>query len=45
MSSEMMVNGCVWFFVFIFSTVLHEAAHALAGHLMGDSTAYRGGLN
>ncbi|MBN1516699.1 site-2 protease family protein [Candidatus Sumerlaeota bacterium] len=43
MSTEFLVNGCVWYFVFLFSTVLHEGAHALAGYLMGDSTAYHDG--
>jgi Zn-dependent protease len=29
--------------VFLFSTVCHEAAHAIAGKLLGDSTAYHNG--
>lgn len=33
----------VWYLVFVFSTTLHEAAHALVAHLGGDSTAYEGG--
>jgi Zn-dependent protease len=32
-----------WYVVFIFSTVLHEAAHALVAWKLGDSTAYAGG--
>lgn len=33
----------VWYIVFLFSTVAHEAAHGLAAHLGGDSTAYNEG--
>jgi Zn-dependent protease len=33
----------VWYLVFVFSTTLHEAAHALIAYLGGDSTAYEGG--
>jgi len=32
-----------WYLVFVFSTVLHEAAHALAALKLGDPTAYEGG--
>jgi len=32
-----------WYVVFIFSAVLHEAAHALAAWKLGDATAYQGG--
>jgi Zn-dependent protease len=32
-----------WYFVFLFSTLLHEAAHALAAWKLGDPTAYYGG--
>jgi len=38
-----LANGVVWYFVFIFSTVLHEAAHAYAALRLGDDTAFRGG--
>jgi Zn-dependent protease len=31
--------GVVWYVVFLFSTVLHEAAHALAAKLQGDETS------
>lgn len=31
------------YFVFLFSVVIHEAAHALAAHRLGDDTAYHGG--
>jgi Zn-dependent protease len=33
----------VWFFVFVFSTTLHEAGHAFAAMRLGDRTAYHGG--
>jgi len=33
----------VWFLVFLFSSTLHEAAHALLARLGGDDTAYEGG--
>ncbi len=33
----------IWYIVFLFSTVAHEAAHGLAAHLGGDPTAYDGG--
>jgi Zn-dependent protease len=32
-----------WYLVFVFSTCLHEAAHAFAAWRLGDSTAYHGG--
>jgi len=33
----------IWYIVFLFSTVAHEAAHGWVAHLGGDSTAYSGG--
>ena len=33
----------MWYVVFIFSTVCHEAAHAFAALKLGDKTAYEGG--
>jgi Zn-dependent protease len=33
----------IWYIVFLFSTVAHEAAHGWAAYLGGDSTAYHGG--
>lgn len=33
----------VWYVVFLFSSTLHEAGHALAAKLGGDDTAYHGG--
>ncbi|MBI4582929.1 MAG: hypothetical protein HY717_02675 [Planctomycetes bacterium] len=35
--------GVIWYLVFLFSTTVHEAAHALAALWLGDPTAYRGG--
>lgn len=35
--------GITWFVAFLFSTTVHEAAHAWAGYRMGDLTAYAGG--
>jgi len=35
--------GLVFYVVFLFSTTLHEAAHAWAAKLGGDLTAYHGG--
>jgi len=38
-----LASGIVYYVVFLFSTVLHEASHALAAKLGGDLTAYHGG--
>jgi Zn-dependent protease len=35
--------GAIWFAVFLFSTTLHEAAHAFVSWRLGDPTAYHGG--
>jgi Zn-dependent protease len=35
--------GALWYLAFLFSTTLHEAAHAWAALRMGDPTAYHGG--
>jgi len=35
--------GALWYVAFLFSTTLHEAAHAWAALRMGDPTAYHGG--
>jgi Zn-dependent protease len=37
------VDGLVYYIVFLFSTTLHEAAHAWAAKRGGDLTAYHGG--
>lgn len=42
MSTNFSMLG-IWFLVFLFSTTAHEAAHAWAGNLGGDSTARQGG--
>ena len=34
----------IWYFVFVVSVVLHEAAHAFAGYFFGDHTALHHGL-
>jgi len=40
---EQLVSGLVYYVVFLFSTTVHEAAHAWAAKLGGDLTAYHGG--
>jgi hypothetical protein len=42
-SVEHVTDALVYFVVFLFSTTLHEAAHAWAALRGGDPTAYRGG--
>lgn len=37
------VDGILWYGVFLFSTVCHEAAHAWSALKLGDDTASRGG--
>lgn len=36
-------HAVLWYFVFLFSTTCHEAAHALVAKRLGDPTAYNGG--
>src|SRR5262245_36677910 len=43
MTADLLVLGVTWFVVFLFSTTLHEAGHALAAYRLGDPTAYHGG--
>lgn len=38
-----LTDGILWYIVFLFSTVFHEAAHAFTAHKMGDSTAHSTG--
>lgn len=38
-----LANGLIYYIVFLFSTTLHEAAHAWAAMRGGDLTAYHGG--
>ncbi len=42
-ATDQIVLGLTWFVVFLFSTTLHEAAHAFAAYKLGDPTAYEGG--
>jgi Zn-dependent protease len=41
--AHQIVLGLTWFVIFLFSTTLHEASHALAGYRLGDTTAHQGG--
>src|SRR6202451_2936439 len=43
MTSQFLAIGLISYIVFLFSTPCHEGAHALVGHLGGDSTAFLGG--
>lgn len=43
LTAEKLADGIVWYIVFLFSTTLHEAAHAYSAMKMGDLTAYHGG--
>jgi Zn-dependent protease len=36
-------DGLAWYLVFLFSTTVHEASHALVALKLGDDTAHRGG--
>jgi Zn-dependent protease len=36
-------NIIIWYLVFLFSVVIHEASHAFAAFKLGDPTAYHGG--
>jgi Zn-dependent protease len=36
-------DGSAWYLVFLFSTTVHEASHALVALKLGDDTAHRGG--
>jgi len=40
---EQFAQGILWFVVFLFSIVTHEAAHALVAYRLGDHTAYDAG--
>lgn len=41
--ANQLVLGLTWFVAFLFSTTLHEAAHAWSAYKLGDPTAYEGG--
>jgi Zn-dependent protease len=43
MNRDTLIVAAAWYFVFVVSTVMHEAAHALAAWKLGDPTAYEGG--
>lgn len=38
-----LTEGLLWYFAFIFSTVIHEASHSLVALKLGDKTAYHAG--
>lgn len=40
---ELFAQGMLWYFAFLLSMVVHEAAHSLAAFKLGDRTAYDGG--
>ncbi len=40
---QVVTLGFFWYIAFLFSTVCHEGAHALAGKLGGDPTAFEAG--
>ena len=40
LSPEFLVQGLIWYIVFLFSTTCHEASHALVAKLGGDLTAF-----
>jgi Zn-dependent protease len=40
---QQLISGLIYYIVFLFSTTVHEAAHALAAKIGGDLTAYHGG--
>lgn len=43
LTPDTLTMGLVWFVVFLFSTTVHEAAHAFVALKLGDETAYLGG--
>lgn len=43
MDAEFFALALIWYVAFLFSTVCHEAAHALVAKWGGDLTAYAGG--
>src|SRR5690349_5892393 len=43
LTPEFLVQGLIWYVVFLFSTTCHEASHSLAAKLGGDPTAFHGG--
>lgn len=43
LTPELLVQGLIWYVVFLFSTTCHEASHSFAAKLGGDLTAFEGG--
>ncbi|HVR29887.1 MAG TPA: site-2 protease family protein [Thermoanaerobaculia bacterium] len=43
LTPDVLMMAAAWFVVFLFSTTIHEAAHATAALKLGDATAYGGG--
>jgi Zn-dependent protease len=43
LTPDALLMAAAWFVVFLFSTTVHEAAHALVALKLGDPTAYGGG--
>jgi Zn-dependent protease len=43
LNPQLLMMGFIWYVVFLFSTTCHEASHALAAKIGGDSTAALGG--
>jgi Zn-dependent protease len=43
MEPQAIAVGVIWYIAFLFSTVCHESAHALAAKWGGDLTAFHGG--
>jgi len=43
LSADTVALGFIWYAVFLFSTTLHESAHAWSALRLGDPTAYHGG--
>ena len=44
MSAEQIMDGAIWYFVFLLSVTAHEASHALSAKRLGDDTADEAGL-
>ena len=42
-TAELVALGLLWYAVFLFSTTVHEASHAIVALQLGDPTAYQGG--
>jgi Zn-dependent protease len=43
LTTDVLLDGLAWYIVFLFSTTVHEAAHAFTAMKLGDKTAYYGG--